>query len=197
MSEPTQSWAQWQTWDAIQASLDAADRMLHKASDLIHKEFAKIEEAGQYRIGVDPDLLKDVQKGWIVGLATLQAKGDLTLPALRKVLAEKSGEISPILNGADTKVLMGIIDQVDKQVVDRMLEISSDHLAKAAKEMEVAKEARAILHEYRRQAFTAGHPALAVSPQVKSVPGMDGGASELPASTSAQPRQPRGGGRKP
>lgn len=197
MSETTQSWAQWQTWDAIQASLDAADRMLHKASDLIHKEFEKIEEADQYRIGVDPDLLKDVQKDWIVGLATLQAKGDLTLPALRKVLAEKSGEISPILNGADTKVLMGIIDQVDKQVVDRMLEISSDHLAKAAKEMEVAKEARAILHEYRRQTFKAGHPELAVARQVKSVPGMDGGASDLPASTPAQPQQPRGGGRKP
>ncbi len=162
MSEQTApSWIQQSnsSWQHIQGSIEAAEKMLRKAGELIRQEFERLHDANRFRMLVNPDMVKDCEKPWVVGLVNLHHEGKLTLPALKKVLAENDGQVRPLMNEADAKVLTALIEEVDRDVVNKMMSATTEHLKKAELELSLAKEAREFLH-----GFSATLLALLVIP---------------------------------
>ena len=155
MENDNHNWAQWPTWDAIQKSLEQAEKMLNRAGTLIREEFDKLQVASKYRMDLAPEMVGKVKNEWVMGLVNLHHEGHLTLPALQKVLAERDQDVRPLMREEDAKVLMALIDHVDSQVVNRMCETVTEHLQKAKIELELAKEARDYLKGYRGRVFEA------------------------------------------
>jgi hypothetical protein len=155
MGNDNHNWAQWPTWDAIQKSLEQAEKMLNRAGMLIREEFDKLQVAGKYRMDLDQDMVGKVKNEWVMGLVNLHHEGHLTLPALQKVLAERDQDVRPLMREEDAKVLMALIDHVDSQVVNRMCETVAERLQAAKMELELAKEARDYLKSYRGRVFEA------------------------------------------
>lgn len=159
VDEQVTDWTKSQTWTAIQESLDAAEKMLAKAGDLIRNEFEKIEQMGKYRIFLNPELVKDCKQEWIIGLVNMHHEGTLTLPALQKVLNANDDKVRPLMGEADAKTLSAVIEEVDTQVMSKMVSNATDSLNKAKLELSHAQEARSFLQQYRdrvHNAFTAG-----------------------------------------
>lgn len=155
MSEQSTEWVKSQTWEAIQESLDAADKMLSKAGDLIRTEFEKIQQMGKYRIFLNPEMVEKCENDWIVGLVNMHNEGRLTLPALKKVLAENDDKVRPLMGEADAKTLTAVIEEVDNQVLSRMVSNATEAMNKAKLELELAKEAREFLKGYRERVHNA------------------------------------------
>ena len=155
MGNDNHNWAQWPTWDAIQKSLEQAEKMLNRAGTLIREEFDKLQVAGKYRMDLDPEMVGTVKNEWVMGLVNLHHEGHLTLPALQKVLAERDQDVRPLMREEDAKVLMALIDHVDSQVVNRMCETVADRLQAAKMELALAKDARDYLKSYRGRVFEA------------------------------------------
>lgn len=157
----TPAWIQRsnQSWQTIQDNLRSAEKMLNTAGELIRKEFERIEQAGTYRMLPNPEMVKECTHDWIIEMVNQYHEGKLTLPGLKQVLAEHDHQVRPLLGEADAKVLSGIIEEVDRMVVERMVSVTTEHLQKAALELQLAKEARDFLHGYRarvQEAYTAG-----------------------------------------
>lgn len=161
MSDTTPSWIQksTNTWQHIQESLQAAEKMLAKAGEMIRQEFERIQLTGQFRMPINPDMVKDCDQEWIVALVNLHHDGNLTLPALKKILAEHDDKVRPLMGEADAKVLTAIIEEVDRKVLDQMMEAATTNLKKAEIELALTKEAREYLRGYRARvhdAYTMG-----------------------------------------
>ncbi|MBN6741221.1 hypothetical protein JKG47_11880 [Acidithiobacillus sp. MC6.1] len=98
----------------------------------------------------------------------------------------------------DAKVLMALIDHVDRQVVNRMCETVTDRLQAAKMELELAKDARDYLKGYRSRVFEAytlglGHEYGQMQEHWK-YPDLTG---DKPSAEPAVTPDRKSGGRKP
>jgi hypothetical protein len=195
----TPTWIQQSnnTWQQIQESLQAAEKMLTKASELIRQEFERIHQAGKFQLPINPEMVRDCDQDWIVALVNLHHDGKLTLPALKKVLAEHDDKVRPLMGEADAKVLTAIIEEVDRKVLDQMMGAATTHLKKAEMELSLAKEAREYLRGYRERVHDAYTMGLGSDYQAKWI-GKYGHAAESrgPEWTFSDHSAKRGG-RKP
>ncbi|MGC9217358.1 hypothetical protein [Acidithiobacillus sp.] len=169
MTDATASWIQQSNtaWHQIQESLKAAEKMLNKAGELIRQEFERIQQAGTFRLPINPEMVRDCDQDWIVALVNLHHEGKLTLPALKKALAEHDDKVRPLMGEADAKVLTAIIEEVDRQVMNQMMEAATTHLKKAEMELSLAKEAREYLRGYRERVHDAYTMGLGADYQAK------------------------------
>jgi hypothetical protein len=147
------------SWKHIQDSLHNAQKMLERSSNLIRQEFENIEQAGRHRMLVNPDMVRECEKDWIIGLVSEFNKGTLTFASLKQALEKNDHHVRPLMGEADAKVLSALIEEVDRAVLDRMISISTEHLKKAELELSLAKESRDFLNGYKTrvyEAYTAG-----------------------------------------
>lgn len=149
------AWTSEATWKAIQTSLDHADKMLTRAGDLLREEFRKLREAGQYRLPINPEMVQSCEKDWVIGLVNMYHDGQLTLPTLQKVLKKQDAEVRPLMGEADAKALTALIEQVDGQVMENMMQAVTKQMASAELHLQLARDARSFLSDYRQRVYDA------------------------------------------
>lgn len=143
------AWTSNTNWNTIQTSLDHAEKMLARAGDLLREEFRKLRDADQYRLPLNPEMVASCEKDWVIGLVNLYHNDQLTLPVLQKVLKEQDADVRPMMKETDAKTLTALIEHVDRQVVDRMMQAVSEQMNSIKLHIELAREARSFLTDYR------------------------------------------------
>lgn len=149
------------TWQSHMESLERASTALKRAEDDVRSAFQQIREQDQYRLPINPEMVHACEKPWIIDMVTMYHEDKLNLLSMRRMMEEKAqaGELGHFLKEPDAKTLLALIEQVDKRLLDKMMDAVEKQMDRSQREIAVAQESRQMLKGYRDQvvqAYTLG-----------------------------------------